>query len=423
MRRDTTLLDRIDWVTVLLYLALVLIGWSNIYSSVFEDNSTVAEMLSFSSKAGKQIVWIAGAVAVIVIIMVLDFKFYDTFAYVLFGVVIVQLILVLLIGKEVSGSKSWLVLGPIRLQPAEFAKFTVGLALAKYVSESGKRFDRIKPLARAIGIMAIPMVLIILQREVGSVLVFMAISIMFFREGLSPVVFVIGFTLVALFILTLLFSPLYLIGAAALICALVILLGKKTKQRIAIVLGALILSSGVVLSVDYVVNNVFLPHQQSRVKAFVNPEAYRSGAGWNVIQSKIAIGSGGWLGKGFLGGTQTKYDYVPEQSTDFIFCILGEERGWVGSVTVIALFIALFLRIQFLAERQKWQFARVYGYCVLSIMLFHFFVNVGMTIGLFPVIGIPLPFFSYGGSSLWSFTILLFILVKLDAHRMQVLGR
>ena len=271
-------------------------------------------------------------------------------------------------------------------------------------------------------IIIIPPLLIIVQGDTGTALVFGGFVIVLYREGLNPSIIVIGLLAIALFVLTLIFEQTTLMIAIGVLGILIILIGKKKWQRIVTVAGMLIVL-GVVWSVDYFVNDILKPHQQNRIKALINPEADPLGYGWNVTQSKIAIGSGGLLGKGYLQGTQTKFDFVPEQSTDFIFCTLGEEQGWLGTSTVIFLFVFLLVRLVRIAERQKETFARVYGYSVASIIFIHFLVNVGMTIGLFPVIGIPLPLFSYGGSSLWAFTILIFILLKVDAHRMQVLVR
>jgi rod shape determining protein RodA len=331
------------------------------------------------------------------------------------------LVSVLLFGTVVSGSKSWFELGFVRFQPAEFAKFATALAIAKYLSKPQIKLEKIKTWIPTILLVSIPAILIILQGDTGSALVFTAFVIVFYREGLSPLLVLVGVIAVTLFVLTLLLGQLYIIIAIVVAAIILIVSGKRSPKKVRTVLAIAAVTVGVVISVDYVVNNVLQPHQQNRVKAFINPEADPLGYGYNVTQSKIAIGSGGFFGKGFLEGTQTKFDFVPEQSTDFIFCTIGEEHGWIGSFILIALFVTLLLRIVFIAERQKSSFSRIYGYGVASILFFHFAVNIGMTIGLFPVIGIPLPFFSYGGSSLLAFSILIFILLKMDAHRMQVL--
>jgi rod shape determining protein RodA len=335
-----------------------------------------------------------------------------------------MLLLVPIIGKEVGGNKAWIGIGSFGVQPSEFAKFATALVVAKLIGSIGFKIDNLKNQLILFALIGAPMILILLQKDTGTALVFTVFLVVFFREGMSPFIILLGLAFGLIFVLTLLVdNQYYLYIAIAALLALAILMGRKKFKRIALLsVGALSIIL-VIESVDYIVTNVLKPHQQNRIKALINPDADPLGFGWNVTQSKIAIGSGGLLGKGFLEGTQTKYDFVPEQSTDFIFCTIGEEHGWIGSLFTIALFMALLLRVVFLAERQKNKFARVYGYSVACILFFHFAVNIGMTIGLFPVIGIPLPFFSYGGSSLWGFTILLFIFLKLDAHRMQVLQR
>lgn len=420
--RGESILDRVDWATIGLYFAMVLLGWSSIYAAVF-DEENAESLFSLVYNPGKQLIWIGSAVIIIIGVMSLDFKFYDYSAYIIYGVVIILLIAVLTTGTVVAGSKSWFQIGSFRLQPAEFAKFATALALAKYLGDVHVKFENLKTQLLALAILGAPMVLILLQGDAGSAMVFASFLIVLFREGISPIYFVLGFAFVLLFILTLLVSKTVLFIATTVICVIVVGVSFKHPKRIiaTLVLTALVFAT--VISVDFLMTNVLKPHQRSRVVSLINPDADPLGAGWNVTQSKIAIGSGGFFGKGFLQGTQTKFDFVPEQSTDFIFCTIGEEQGWLGSLILIALFVTLLFRISLIAERQKSKFARIYGYGVLSIFFFHFAVNIAMTIGFFPVIGIPLPFFSYGGSSLWSFTILLFILIKLDSHRMQILMR
>jgi len=423
LKRSENISVSLDWPTVGLYMALVLMGLINIYAVVF-DEGAAQSIFNTDFSPGRQLGFIIASFFIIMAIVIIDMRFYETFAYVFYGIIMVLLFLVPIIGKEVGGNKAWLGVGSFGVQPSEFAKFVVALAVAKYVGSVGFRMDNLRNQATVFGIIAIPMALILLQKDTGTALVFTSFILVFFREGMSPFLMVIGICAAAIFILTLLIpNHLYLHAAVAITVIFLIFFGKKTLRRISLfVVGGLIIMASI-QSVDYVINNVLKPHQRDRVRALIDPDADPLGAGWNVTQSKIAIGSGGFLGKGFLKGTQTKYDFVPEQKTDFIFCTIGEEHGWLGSLIVVGLFVALLLRIIFIAERQKNKFTRIYAYSVASIFFFHFAVNIGMTIGLFPVIGIPLPFFSYGGSSLWAFTILLFILLKLDAHRMQVLQR
>lgn len=423
VRRIDTISGTLDWTAVLLYMALVLFGWINIYAAVYDAdvNQTIWDL---SLNSGRQLLFIVASAIIIVAIVVVDMRFYETFAYLMYGLIIFLLILVIVVGKEVGGNKAWLGIGSFGVQPSEFAKFATALAVAKFIGSVGFKMDSLRNQMILFLMIFLPMALILIQKDTGTALVFTAFVLVFYREGMSPFLLIVGICAAAIFVLTLLVTnKIYLhIGIAALLVLLVVF-GKKKFSRIAfLTLGALIIS-GVIESVDYVVTDVLKPHQQNRVKALINPDADPLGFGWNVTQSKIAIGSGGFTGKGFLKGTQTKFDFVPEQSTDFIFCTIGEEYGWLGSLVTIGLLLALQLRILYLAERQKNRFARSFGYSVASIFFFHFAVNIGMTIGLFPVIGIPLPFFSYGGSSLWGFTILLFVLLKLDSHRGEVLQR
>ena len=422
MRQERTIVNKIDWVVIAIYLALVIMGWLNIYAAVYDEEMEMG-IFNLALNSGKQLIWIATSVLIIIVIMTVDFRFYDSFAFIVYGIVLFMLILVLFAGTKVAGSTSWFAIGGFRVQPSEFAKFATALAVAKYMSKVGFKLTNFNDIFITACIIAIPPLLIIVQGDTGTALVFGAFVIVLYREGLNPTIIVIGLLAIALFVLTLIFDQTNLIIGVAVLGVLVILIGKKKWQRIVTVAAGMLIVISVIWSVDYFVNEVLKPHQQNRIKALINPEQDPLGYGWNVTQSKIAIGSGGLLGKGYLQGTQTKFDFVPEQSTDFIFCTLGEEQGWIGTTIVIFLFVFLLVRLVFIAERQKEKFARVYGYSVAAIIFIHFMVNVGMTIGLFPVIGIPLPLFSYGGSSLWAFTILIFILLKIDAHRMQVLVR
>lgn len=408
---------------MLIYFLLVVLGWLNIYASVYQEDAGMS-IFDLSLNSGKQLVWIASTVVIFFIVMFIDFKFYESIAYIFYGILILMLVFVLVFGTKVSGARSWFEIGSfIRLQPSEFAKFATALVVARYISMPGFRFNRLSNLLTVSALVLAPMILILLQPDTGTALIFGAFIIVFYREGLHPMVLVISILLVLLFVLTLFFDKLYIILGIGLISAIAIGFAEKTFKRMSGIILIAILTIGVTLSVDYFQNNILKPHQQRRIKVLINPDSDPLGDGWNVTQSKIAIGSGGLWGRGFLQGTQTKFDFVPAQSTDFIFCTLGEEQGFIGTFAVVFLFMVLILRIIYISERQKSRFARIYGYGVAAIIFFHFMINIGMTIGLFPVIGIPLPFLSYGGSSLWAFSLLLFLLLKLDAHRMQILLR
>ncbi|NNC86526.1 MAG: rod shape-determining protein RodA [Bacteroidia bacterium] len=419
MRQQQNIFQYIDWPSILLYLSLVIIGWINIYAAVYNDDHQ--SIFDISQNYGKQLIWIVTSIVLALIILVIDAKFYPTFSYVIYGGVIIMLILVLLFGREVAGSKSWFEVGSFRLQPAEFAKFATALVLAKYLSAREIKMGQLKTKLVAFVLLAIPAGLILLQNDTGSALVYGAFIFVLYREGLSQNVLIIGFFVVLLFVLALLVNKFILTGIIIGLGLLVYFFTNKKRSQILAISMASIIALSCIFSVDYVYNDFLKPHQKQRIDVLLGKSTDTKGAGYNVNQSLIAIGSGGFAGKGFLQGTQTKFDFVPEQSTDFIFCTVGEEWGFIGTLVLIMLFIALLLRIIFIAERQKSTFTRVYGYGVASILFFHFMINVGMTIGLAPVIGIPFPFLSYGGSSLWSFTILLFILLKLDSDRMYIL--
>jgi rod shape determining protein RodA len=330
---------------------------------------------------------------------------------------------VLFFGQEVAGSTSWFQIGGFKLQPSEFAKTATALALAKYLSEGNRNIKLTRDLVLSTLVFLLPMSLILLQGDAGTSMVFLSFVIVLFREGMSPGFILIGFGAVLVFLLTLLLPQTGLIIGIIVLTLLILGIAARSIKKALIIISLSIISIGMVVSVDFVLNNVLKDHQRKRVMLLINPNADPLGVGWNTTQSKIAIGSGGFTGKGFLQGTQTKFDFVPEQTTDFIFCTIGEEQGWLGSTVLLFLFGALLIRITQLAERQKSSFVRIYGYSIVSVIFFHFAINIAMTIGLFPVIGIPLPFFSYGGSSLWSFTIMLFVFLKLDSHRMEVLQR
>ncbi|MDZ7738354.1 MAG: rod shape-determining protein RodA [Bacteroidales bacterium] len=469
MKRRVNILANLDWIVVIIYLLFILFGWINIYSAMYNEEH--ASIFDTSQRYGKQMIWMLAALFIAVIILVMDSRFYIFFSWVLYAAVLLSLILVLLAGKEVNGAMSWFEIGGFSLQPAEFAKFATVLALARYLSREGRTASSLKVLFVSLLIIFTPALFILMQPDLGSTLIFFSLVLVLFREGLSIYYFVIGILAAILFIAVLLVDSIYIYSAlilAAFIYHLITGRGARISVKglviylltaaglygviywlrgdvpLDLVFIAALIISGLIYSyyifrhkakyvliimaflmgsmvfsysVDYVFNNVLLPHQQTRINVVLGIESDPTDAGYNLNQSKISIGSGGFTGKGFLQGTQTKFKFVPEQSTDFIFCTVGEEWGFIGTALVIILFSFLLIRLLILAERQRSAFSRIYGYGVISILLFHFLINTGMTIGLMPVIGIPLPFFSYGGSSLWGFTILLFIFLRLDASR------
>jgi rod shape determining protein RodA len=413
---------KIDWLLVVLYAIVVLLGWLNIYAAVYDETSS-APIYALDSNSGKQLLWIGISIVVIALILVLDYSIFTIFPYVFYAIAILLLIATILFAREVNGAKAWLEFGPIKFQASELAKLATALTLAKYINDYGVKFGKLKNYAVSFGIMLFPIALIALQPDPGTILVFMSFLIAFYREGMDPTLIIMGIIAGIFFILTLVVSKVMLIISVFLIGFLIIGLLVHTYRKALMVFVSMFLITGFVISVDKIMTDVLLPHHQNRIRVLLDPKIDPLGVGWNIKQSKIAIGSGGLYGKGFLEGTQTKYDFVPEQSTDFIFCTIAEEHGWLGSFLLVVLYMALLLRIIFMAERQKYRFTRVYGYLVAGILFFHFMINMGMTIGLFPVIGIPLPFFSYGGSSLLSFSVLLFVFIKLDAHRNQIITR
>ena len=420
----------IDWVTVLLYVMLVGIGWVCIYASSYASEISVSSLtgLGFDKLMTfnwfKQLLWIGTALILLVVLLIVDHKAYDTLAYALYGGMILLLLVTIFVARPIAGSRSWLELGPVRLQPAEFAKFTTALAASRFMAGINLRYQGWRDQLVLAGITLLPPLLIIASNESGQALVFGALLLAYFREGMSPLILLLLAVAGIVLLAALLVPKLWLIATFTVVLIVTLILYRRVLQHyLLLAIGIWLAVVGMVIGVDFFFNNVLQPHQRQRIEILLNPSADPLGKGWNVTQSKIAIGSGGLLGKGFLQGTQTKFDFVPEQSTDFIFCTVGEEFGWIGSFVVIGLYLTLLYRIVYVAERQKSVFGRTYGYCVASILFFHVAVNVGMTIGLAPVVGIPLPFFSYGGSSLWSFTILLFSLLALDAYRKQDLVR
>lgn len=422
MRQDEIITHKVDWVTVLLYGLMVFWGWLNIYSATYDENQSIFDK---DINSGRQLIFIFSSFVLILVILIMDMRFYETFAYVIYGAIMFLLLLVPFIGKEVGGNRAWLGIGSFGVQPSEFAKFATALALGKLIGSIGFKMDNIRNQVIAFGMIGLPIILILMQKDYGTAMVFTIFLLVFYREGMSPFLLLVGLGVAVIFILTLMVERNWILFAfIGAVWGLIIWNNRRKKfKRLALITAGALVLAGTIVSVEFIFNNLLEEHHQKRVMVLLNPDLDQLGAGYHVYQSKVAIGSGGFSGKGFLEGTQTKLKFVPEQFTDFIFCTIGEEHGWIGSILMIALFMALFMRVIFLAERQKSRFARVYGYSVACIFFFHFATNIAMTIGLFPVIGIPLPFFSYGGSSLWGFTVLLFILLKLDAHRMHVLQR
>lgn len=472
VQRNRTIAN-LDWISILLWLVMIVFGWMNIYSANIMEADT--GVFDFSQRFGKQLIWIAASLILAVLLLALDAKFYLYFSYFLYVILLGVLIGVLIFGREINGAKSWFVIGGFQLQPSEFAKPITALALANLLSSHNYNLRKFWHLVQAGAIIMAPPLLIILQPDLGSVLVYSAFILVLFREGFSANVMMMLAALALLFFITLLLDKaivlLILVGCSLIIYMLVarsfkkgminafwvagifallygvnyllqtefslFMLGLATLLPVSLVIAVkgfrlreyvqmkvllgLIVSIVFIISVDFAMNNILKTHQQHRIYVTLGLEDDPQGVGYNVNQSKIAIGSGGFSGKGYLNGTQTKLHFVPEQSTDFIFCTVGEEWGFLGTSFVILLYAAFLLRLIFLAERQRSSFSRIFGYGFISIMFIHFLVNIGMTIGLLPVIGIPLPFFSYGGSSLWAFTMFLFVFLRMDASRLELL--
>ena len=479
--RKDSIFKNVDWWTILLYVLLVICGWFSICGASYDYGDP--NFIDFGLRSGKQLMWIACSFGLATVILSLDYRVFDTYAFLILGILLLLLFATIFNPHEIKGSKSWIVLGPVSIQPAEFAKFGTALALAKFMGEYTFSLANRKHFIVTLIIILLPMFLIIMQKETGSALVYLSFFLMLYREGMPGAILFTGICAIVYFIVGIRFSIVSMAdgvtpwGEFAVLFLIIILTScliwvycKTGRQLALIILGSgvsavvlgvlfsfyvipfnivymLLIMSGVLFftmivfflreriysylfisvfvigsvaflfSTDYVFANVLEPHQKVRIEVLLGMKDDPSGAGYNVNQSKIAIGSGGLSGKGFLNGTQTKLKYVPEQDTDFIFCTVGEEQGFLGSSVVLLLYLSLILRLIYLAERQSTRFARVYGYCVMSIFFFHLFINVGMVLGLTPVIGIPLPFFSYGGSSLWGFTILLFVFLRIDAAR------
>ncbi len=419
MRAAKNIFANIDKVSIGIYAFLIIFGWINIYASQYNDDS--AMVIDFSSRYGKQLFFIFISSLVAFLVLIIDWKFFYSLSYIFYTVIILMLIGVLFKGGITGGATSWFEFGSFKFQPSEFAKFTTALALAKYYNNLNIKRKSLREKMNTYAIIILPFLLIILQNDLGTALVYASFVLVLYREGLSGNILIFGLIIAILFVITLLVEKTILITFISGIALIIFILSRRKKKELLLITGILVTCTSFIFSVDYIFNDVMAHHQRKRINILLGKEFDPHGAGYNLIQSKIAIGSGGFSGKGFLNGTQTRFDFVPEQSTDFIFCTIGEEWGFLGSFIFISLFLGLLFRVLFLAERQRSNFSRIYGYSVATILFMHFVINIGMTIGLLPVIGIPLPFISYGGSSLLGFTILLFIFLNLDSYRLQIL--
>ena len=408
--------SNIDWMVVTLYIILVAMGWLNIYSASLPLEET--SIFDLSQIYGKQMLFILLSIPLIIVILSIDGKFFEKFSSVIFIIALLSLAGLFVFGKEIKGQANWYSFGSFSLQPAEFAKAATALALSKYLGNVQVNLSIPKFQFQALGIVLLP-ILLIVPHDPGSALIFSSLILVLYREGLPAWFLWTGFIAIILFISSLLFEPLYIVLAALLITVFLYFRSRPMNRNIVLSSVVFVLMTAFTFSVDYVFDNVFQQHHRDRFNILLGKQVDMKGIGYNINQSKIAVGSGGWTGKGFLEGTQTKGGFVPEQHTDYIFTTVGEEWGFVGSLIVIALFITLILRILYLAENQKTKFSRVYGYCVAAILFIHFFINTAMVLGLFPTVGVPLPMFSYGGSGLLAFTILIFIFVKMDANKVN----
>lgn len=409
--RNKTIIGKIDIWLLLIYLALVTIGFLSIYAAAYNDDCP--HIYDLTQNYGKQLLFIGVSLVVGYIILLIDAKFFNTFAFVFYALSILCLILVLLVGSKISGSTSWIQLGPVSFQPSEFAKFGTALALAHYLGKLDTDTRNRKTQLTAYAIVMFPMLFVLAQGDAGSALVFFTFLLVLYREGMGGKLLITGVAAIVLFVLTLCFKKWYVMIGVTVIYGIFLWLMDRTRKNIIIVTTILVAAIAFIFSVDFAFHSILKPHQQTRINIILGKEQDIRGVGYNLNQSKIAIGSGGFLGKGYLQGTMTKYNFVPEQHTDFIFCTVGEEWGFLGCLCVILLYVFMISRLIIDAEKSREPFTRVYGYCVASLIFMHLFINIGMTIGLMPVIGIPLPFLSYGGSSLWAFTILLFIFIAL----------
>ncbi len=407
----------IDWLTVLIFILLIGFGWGNIYSASFNEDAISFTDLSLSYV--KQGLWIGLSLLLVIIILSIEAKFYERFSSVIYLASLLSLLGLFVLGKNISGATSWYVFGPASIQPSEFAKAATALALAKYLSDLHTNIKYFKHQLNAFLIIILPALIIIPQPDPGSALVYAAFFFPLYREGLPALYLIIGISTVVLFVLTLLFGPTWVVAISVFLIFGLLFMNRNQKPKYSRYFLTAATITLFCFSVNYIFNNIFEQRHRDRFNIVLGKEIDTKGIGYNTNQSEIAIGNGSWFGKGWKEGTQTKGDFVPAQDTDYIFSTVGEEWGFVGATFIILLFVILLLRLLHLAERQKNQFSRVYGYSVVGILFIHFTVNIGMVTGLLPTVGIPLPFFSYGGSSLWGFTILLFIFIKLDANRVN----
>ena len=415
--KNQSVTNNIDWITILIYIVLVGAGWMTIYSASLPKETT--SIFDIGQIYGKQIMFIVLSIPLIIVLLTLDAKIYDKYAFVFYGIGIVLLAGLFVAGKTIKGQTNWYSFGGFSLQPSEFAKIGTALVLSKFLSDVQINLKNTNHQLIAFAILCFPVFLIMMQPDAGSAMIFASLFLVLYREGLPGWYLATGAIAIILFLAALLVKPIFIIIAAFVIILAQFFVTRRAHRNPILSTALFIAIAGFVYSVDFVYENVLEDHQKDRINVLFDKDVNQQAEGYNLNQSMIAIGSGGWLGKGYLEGTQTKGGFVPEQHTDYIFTTVGEEWGFVGSLVVIGLFVTLLLRIVYLAERQKSKFSRTYGYCVASILFMHFFVNITMLIKLFPTIGVPLPFFSYGGSSLWAFTILLFIFIKMDANKVN----
>lgn len=418
--KNQSVSSNIDWMSIMIYVLLVIMGWLNIYSSSLSTAAVDTSIFDFTQIYGKQFLFILISIPIIFMVLFVEPKFYEKFSIIIYGVAILALIGLFPFGKTVAGQRCWYAIGSFTLQPSEFAKAATSLALAKYLSDVQINLKHTNRQIQALIIVFLPVLLILPQPDPGSALIYFSFFFVLFREGLPGWYLGTGLVAIIVFILTLAFENSWIVIAIATVILTLNYFRSKLIERNILASGIILLLISIFsFSVSFVFNNVFKQHHRDRFNILLGKDVDARGIGYNTDQSEIAIGSGRWIGKGFLEGTQTKGGFVPEQHTDYIFTTVGEEWGFLGSVFVIGLFVGLIIRVIYLAERQKTKFSRVYGYCVASILFIHFFVNIAMVVGIFPTIGVPLPFFSYGGSGLWGFTVLLFIFLKMDANKVN----